>query len=254
MKNLLYLIIIFLVSFSVTAQKTISDTILTNRGFLEIFPVLHATFYMKWNGKIIYVDPTGGAQAIANTSKPDLILITDIHGDHLHIPTIKEVMDKKTKIVVTQAVADSLKNAGINDVVVMNNGEQQKVDDIKIEAIPMYNIPQKVGVYHPKGRGNGYILELGGKRIYISGDTEDIEEMRNLTNIDAAFICMNLPYTMDIYQATSAVIEFKPAIVYPYHYRGTNGFSDVKTFKRLVESEVPAIDVRLLKWYPDKKD
>ena len=102
--------------------------------------------------------------------------------------------------------------------------------------------------YHNKGRGNGYVVTLGGKRVYISGDTEDIPEMRALKNIDVAFVCMNLPYTMEVENAASAVQAFKPKIVYPYHYRG----SDVQKFKELA-GQTPGIDVRLRKWYPEPK-
>ena len=91
---------------------------------------------------------------------------------------------------------------------------------------------------------------MGGKRIYISGDTEDTKEMRELKNIDVAFVCMNLPFTMDINQAASAVLEFKPKIVYPFHYRGQDGFSDTEAFKKLVNAKDASIDVRLRDWYP----
>ena len=107
--------------------------------------------------------------------------------------------------------------------------------DFFIKAIPMYNLPENPpSIKHPKGRGNGYILIIDETQVYISGDTEDIQEMRNLQNIDVAFVCMNLPYTMDINQAASAVLEFQPKIIYPYHYRGSNGFSDIQEFKNLI--------------------
>ncbi len=99
-------------------------------------------------------------------------------------------------------------------------------------------------------RGNGYIITLGKKRLYFSGDTEDIPEMRALQYIDMAFVCMNLPYTMTVESAASAVLEFKPKQVYPYHYRGTEGLSDVVKFKELV-SKNPDIEVIQLDWYPD---
>ena len=117
----------------------------------------------------------------------------------------------------------------------------------------MYNLPEAVDAKHTKGRGNGYILTMGGKNIYISGDTEDIPEMRDLKNIDVAFICMNLPYTMDIHQAASAVLDFKPKVVYPYHYRGKPGLSDIKAFKDLVNKEDPRIIVKLRDWYSISK-
>ncbi len=107
----------------------------------------------------------------------------------------------------------------------------------------MYNLTEDRLKFHSKGRGNGYVLTLGGKRIYISGDTEDVPEMRALKDIDVAFVCMNLPYTMSPEQAASAVKEFKPKAVYPYHYRG----SDVQKFKELVG---PASEVRIREWYP----
>ncbi len=108
----------------------------------------------------------------------------------------------------------------------------------------MYNLTADRLKFHDKGRGNGYVLTLGGKRVYLSGDTEDILEMRALKNIDVAFVCMNLPYTMTVDQAASAVREFKPKIVYPYHYRG----SDLEKFKTAVGSDL-GVDVRIRDWY-----
>jgi L-ascorbate metabolism protein UlaG (beta-lactamase superfamily) len=105
--------------------------------------------------------------------------------------------------------------------------------------------------FHEKGRGNGYVLTLGMERIYISGDTEDIPEMRTLKNIDVAFVCMNLPYTMTVESAASAVLDFKPKKVYPYHYRGSDGKSDVDKFKTLVTEKNPDIKVLLLDWYKE---
>ena len=122
--------------------------------------------------------------------------------------------------------------------------------DYFIQAVPMYNLPEEENAKHPKGRGNGYVLNIENKRIYISGDTEDIIEMRMLRNIDVAFVCMNLPYTMDLNQAASAVLDFKPKTVYPYHYRGPEGLSDVEAFKNLVQAKDKNIQVRLYNWYP----
>ncbi len=134
-------------------------------------------------------------------------------------------------------------------MIVLNNGDNKMVEGIRIEAIPMYNLPEAADAFHTKGRGNGYVLTMGGKRVYLSGDTEDIPEMRNLKNIDVAFVCMNLPYTMNVEQAAQGVLAFKPKVVYPYHYRG----QDVNTFKSFVNNADPSIDVRLLNWYPSSK-
>lgn len=224
------------------------EKIPTGNGEIEIEPINHATFILRWNGKTIFVDPVGGAQKFS--TKPDIVLITDIHGDHLNADTLKGVLGDKTKIVAPAAVVEQLpaelksKTASGGEKFVLANGEKKTIDWITIEAVPMYNLTQERLKFHTKGRGNGYVLTLGGKRIYISGDTEDIPEMRALKNIDAAFVCMNLPYTMTVEQAASAVKEFKPKIVYPYHHRG----SDVQKFKELVGAD-SGVEVRLLDWY-----
>jgi L-ascorbate metabolism protein UlaG (beta-lactamase superfamily) len=138
------------------------------------------------------------------------------------------------------------------NLVVLKNGDNTMQSGLSISAIPMYNLPESATAMHTKGRGNGYVLNIGGKNIYISGDTQGIPEMRSLKNIDLAFVCMNLPYTMDIKEAADAVLAFKPKIVYPYHYRGQNGLSDVNAFKSLVEAGDKKIEVRLRNWYPGK--
>ena len=202
-------------------------------------------------GTVIYADPTG-ADHYKGIAPPAIILITDIHGDHFDPKTIEAVKTANTILVVPQAVADKLPEADKNHLVVLKNGDNSTQSGISIMAIPMYNLPETADAKHTKGRGNGYVLGIGGKNIYISGDTQGIPEMRSLKNIDLAFVCMNLPYTMDIKEAADAVLAFKPKIVYPYHYRGQNGLSDINGFKALVDAGKQAIDVRLRNWYPAK--
>lgn len=247
------ILFIFLASFltSSFAQKPAPDNIETKAGPLSIQPVLHGCFVLTWNEKTIYVDPYGGPKAFAGIAPPDLILITDIHGDHLNAETLNGIETTKAKLIVPQAVADQLPENLKSKAVILSNGNKITEAGVAISAIPMYNLPESADSRHTKGRGNGYILNLGGKMVYISGDTEDIPEMRALKNIDVAFVCMNQPYTMDITQASSAVLEFKPKIVYPYHYRGQDGLSDVEGFKKLVNSVNSTIDVRLRNWYPE---
>lgn len=131
----------------------------------------------------------------------------------------------------------------------MGNAQRTKIDRLPITAVAMYNLPADSTSRHVKGRGNGYLIKFGNTKLYISGDTEDTPEMRSLKGIDVAFVCMNLPYTMDTFQASSAVLDFKPKIVYPYHYRGKGGFSGVSKFSELVQSSNSKVDVRLLNWY-----
>jgi len=214
-----------------------------------IKPIQHATMVLEWNGKTIYVDPVGGKAAFTGEKNPDLILVTDIHGDHFNLEALKELHTENAKIIVPQAVADRIPDAFTPQIDVLNNGEKKERFEITIEAIPMYNLREEALKFHSKGRGNGYVLEMNGERIYISGDTEDIPEMRALKNIDKAFVCMNLPYTMTVESAADAVLEFKPKQVYPYHYRGTEGLSDIQQFKSLVNQGNSGIEVTLLNWY-----
>lgn len=233
-----------------TAQKATPDQIETNKGPLSIQPILHGTVALTWEDKTIYVDPYGGAEAFAGVAAPDLILITDIHGDHLDVKTLEAINTSKARLVVPQAVADKLPASLKEKAVVINNGGKTTQLGIPISAIPMYNLPESPDSRHIKGRGNGYILDMGGKNIYISGDTEDIPEMRALKNIDVAFVCMNEPFTMSPAQAAEAVLAFKPRIVYPFHFRGQNGLGDVEGFKKMVKAKDKSIDVRLRNWYP----
>lgn len=243
----------FLFCLTLWGQRPEADSFTVKEKALTIQPVLHGTLTMEYDGKVIYIDPYGGAAAFEGLKKPDLILITDIHGDHLDEKTLDALGVEGVTTVVPQAVADQISEKYKNQLVILSNGEKKSILDIDVIAIPMYNLPESDDAKHVKGRGNGYLLNLGGKNIYISGDTADIPEMRSLKNIDVAFVCMNLPYTMDIKQAASAVLDFKPKIVYPYHYRGRPDISDTAAFGQLVNAENQDIEVRLRNWYPDYK-
>ena len=198
----------------------------------------------------IFMDPYSGAEAYKDLGQANMIVITDIHQDHLDPTTLAALDISKLKLVIApQAVVDKLPENLKKIAKVLENGKTLTESGIKIEAIPMYNLPEEPEAKHPKGRGNGYVFTFGDKRVYVSGDTEDIQEMRQLKNIDVAFVCMNLPYTMDVKQAASAVLEFKPKIVYPFHYRGKDGMSDTEEFKKLVNAGDSGIDVRLRNWY-----
>lgn len=249
-KSILTLLYILSTLFAFS-QRPEADTFKTKQGDLIVQPILHGTLVMLFNDKIIYVDPYGGANAFAGIAKPDLILITDIHGDHLNEDTLDALEINNTPIIVPQAVADKMSEKYQNQLHILANNDHKKLFGIDIKALPMYNLPMADDAKHVKGRGNGYLLEMGKKKVYISGDTAGIEEMRNLQHIDIAFVCMNLPYTMDVTEASSAVLDFKPSIVYPYHYRGNPDMSDTEVFKTLVNQGNPEIEVRLRNWYPD---
>ena len=249
MKQLIVFAVACVFFAAVTVAGSPSDnSIATSQGPLTIHPTEHATFVMQWNDKTIAVDPIGGAAPFEAFAKPDLILITHIHGDHLSVDTVKGLAGPSTVIVGPASVAEKFPEADRGRITVVANGESVNWGESVNKAIPMYNLAPERQAFHPKGRGNGYVVTLGGTRIYIAGDTEDIPEMRALEDIDAAFVCMNLPYTMDVTAAADAVLEFKPKVVFPYHYRGKGGMSDLDEFRSLVAKD-PNIEVRVLEWY-----
>ena len=238
------LLAITLVAFAAAwAQEgTATQAFPTSAGPVKLTPVYHASFVLQAGGKTIYVDPAKPAN-FAGMPAPDLILITDIHGDHMDPNMIAAVSgDKKPEILAPPAVAKTVTQAKT-----ISNGETQHWGDFTIQAVPMYNLtrgPAPGKLYHDKGRGNGYVLTYGGKRFYISGDTEGTPEMRALKNIDVALVCMNLPYTMPPEEAAAAVKAFHPRVVIPYHYHG----SDLSVFQKDLQGS--GIEVRLLDWYP----
>lgn len=224
---------------------------------VTVKPISHGTLVLEYGNVIIYVDPVGGAEVFKDQKPPTFILITDIHGDHLNVETLEAVSTERSKIIAPEAVADQLPSNLKNQTHVLSNSETKNYaignTELIIKAIPMYNLREEALKFHPKKRGNGYVLTLGEERVYISGDTEDIPEMRQLESIDIAFVCMNLPYTMTVKSAADAVLDFQPKKVYPYHYRGTDGLSDVELFKSIVNNENPDIEVALVDWY-EKSD
>ena len=213
----------------------------TTAGTVTITPLNHASTLIEAGGKTIYLDPAKPAK-LSEHPKADLILITDIHGDHMDPDSIKEVSKAGTEILASPAVVQTVTSAKP-----IANGETKAWGNWTIEAVPAYNLkrgPAPGKLFHDKGRGNGYVLIYGGKRFYFSGDSEGVPEMRALKNIDVAFVCMNLPYTMPPEEAADAVKAFHPKVVIPYHYRG----SDLAVFQKGLEGT--GIEVRLLDWYP----
>src|SRR5215472_17601823 len=137
------------------------DTIATEDGALKIFPINHATLALQWKDRTIYADPVGGAKAFQGLPKPDLILVTDIHGDHFSKETLAELATPNTKVVCPAAVADQMTPDLRNSVTILTNGQTSEILGVKIEAIPMYNLTPERLKFHDKGRGNGYVMTLG---------------------------------------------------------------------------------------------
>lgn len=214
------------------------DQIPTAGGDIEIAPITHASVQLEHAGKVIQVDPWSKGD-LSRAKLADLILITGIESDHLDLDAIQKIRKPGAPVVIPAAAKEK-----VPDGTVIANGERKEIAGIRIEAIASYDlIPGKP--FHPKGRGNGYVLTLGGKRLYFSGVTECVPEVQALSNIDVAFICFNSPRgPMTPAAAASCAAGFKPKIVYPYHYRNGN----VQEFKDALTGQ--SIDVRLADWYP----
>ena len=212
----------------------------TPGGVVKITPVRHASLIIEGGGMVIQVDPWG-ASLYASAPAADLILITHDHGDHLDPEAIARIRKPSTIIAGPAAVQTKLPGT-----VLLSNGDRKTFGKWTVEAIPAYNLKRirpDGEPFHPRGQGNGYVLTFSGTHFYISGDTEGIPEMRALGNIDVAFVCMNLPYTMTPEEAADAVRAFRPKVVYPYHSRNT----DLAAFEKALAGS--GIEVRIRNWY-----
>lgn len=233
--KILILICSLILIHPVSAKQIEKDTIKTKSGALEIGFIGHGSLEMSLKGTIIYIDPWSKLTDYSQLPKADLILITHEHFDHLDTTAIALLQKTGTVIMLPAAVRNIIKQGEV-----LRNGEKKTFKDLIIEAVPAYNTTKDRGKFHPKGRDNGYILTIGGKRIYIAGDTENTPEMDKLKNIDIAFLPMNQPYTMTPQQVANTVNRFRPKILYPYHYGETN----VQDLLKLLKGNT-AIEVRI---------
>jgi L-ascorbate metabolism protein UlaG (beta-lactamase superfamily) len=204
---------------------------------LKITFLGHGTLMLDYNGWIIHVDPVSAEADYAALPPGDLILVTHEHGDHLDAAAVARITRPGTVIVANPAAAGKLRGA-----VVLRNGESTTAGSVKIEALPAYNTSPGRDRFHPKGRDNGYLLTIAGKRIYIAGDTEETPEMKALKNIDIAFLPMNQPYTMTPEQVAKAARAFKPRVLYPYH----TGDTDTARLAALLEGKGVEVRIRNL--------
>ena len=229
-----------------SAQRA-TTTIQATGGDITITPFQHASVQIEHAGRVIHVDPAQGNYAAATPG--DLVLVTDVHGDHMNPDTLARVRKAAAPVVMPAAVQTAAGERIPAPVEVLANGEATTIAGVAVEAVPMYNLqrgPAPGQLYHDKGRGNGYIVTLGGQRLYFAGDTECTPEMKALTNIDVAFIPMNLPYTMTPAEAAGCVAAFKPRIAIPYHFMGQKP----EEFEAALKGS--GVEIRMLDWYPGK--
>jgi L-ascorbate metabolism protein UlaG (beta-lactamase superfamily) len=207
------------------ASNRQADVVKTSQGDLQIMPVYHGSVMFQFQGKVIYVDPWSQGD-FTGLPQADLIVVTHTHVDHLDRPLVEKLKKPETIVVGPPAVIDTFNCfPACGQAVTITDSEKKTVMGIEIQGVPMYNLVQGSAPgmpYHHKGIGSGYILNFGDTRVYMSGDSECTPEMKALKNITIAFVAMNPPRTQSTAEGAACVKEFKPKIVYPYHYRGSN--------------------------------
>jgi L-ascorbate metabolism protein UlaG (beta-lactamase superfamily) len=216
------------------------DTVQTSGGPLVLTFIGHGTLMMEFQGHVIHCDPWARLADYGTLPRADVVLITHEHGDHLDPQALQKIRTDSTVVILTEACAEKVSGGTI-----MRNGDIRTVAGVTVEAVPAYNLVHKRDdgtFFHPKGRGNGYVLTFGKTRVYVAGDTENTPEMKALKNIDIAFLPMNLPYTMTPEMVQDAALAFRPAILYPYHY----GKTDPQNLVELLKGE-KKIEVRVRK-------
>ena len=220
------------------AEGPPTDRIATSAGPLEITFLGHGTLMLIFKDTVLHVDPYGKVADYAALPQADLVLLTHDHADHLDQAALALVRTPVTDIVLPPVCADRVQGG-----LILKNGETRTVRGITVTAVPAYNLVHHRDngePFHPRGAGNGYLLDFGDTRLYVAGDTENIPEMAALKDVDIAFLPMNLPYTMTPEMVADAARAFRPRILYPYHYGDTDP-------QRLVEllRDQPDIEVRI---------
>lgn len=249
------------------AQTPVADQL--ENSAVMIRPLAHATLEIVHGKTVILVDPAldgalpppptpQGAPAPPPPPPPlpgtlrttryqrsppaTLVLVTHLHDDHFAEEAVAVVSTAGTRVIGPPALRRRMPRA-----IAMANGTRRTIDGVAIEAVPMYNVqrgPKPGEVFHRKGDGNGYVLTVGGKRVYVAGDTECVPELRGVQQVDVAFLPMNLPFTMTPAEAAECAKSIRPSIVYPYHYAG----QDVRVVAAALRDT--GIEVRLRNWYP----
>ena len=208
---------------------------------VSITLIKHGSLALTYKGVSIQIDPV--TENVRYTDykrfpKADIIMLTHEHGDHFDPATIDTLSTAATRLYMNQRCYDSLKRG-----TVLRNGDHlQLLDGIVLDVVPAYNITEGHTQYHPQGVGNGYVFTFDGSlRIYVAGDTEDIDELSNVKDIDVCFLPVNQPYTMTVEQAVRAAQIIKPRILIPYHF----GQTDVSLIKQQLDAAGSGIEVWL---------
>jgi len=242
------------------AALSAADKFPATGGDIEITPLLHSSVQIEHGGKVIQVDPWSAGD-LTHAKPADLILITDDPVHHLDVKAIQQLRKPGAPVVITESG-----KAKVPDGVVLANGASGTFAGVRVESIAAYDLVPGPPA-HPKGEANGYLITLGGKRIYLAGVTQCVPEMRALKNLDVAFMPLNIPPArMTPAEAADCVKALKPKVAYVYHYDqdaaarltnpnakpqglpgGITVAQSLQAFKQALAGE--AIDVRLPDWY-----
>lgn len=249
---------VLLVAVFGSAPLFAADRIAATGGDIEITPIIHSSVQLEHAGRVVQVDPWSLGD-LSHAKPADLILVTDDPGHHLDPKAIQQLRKTGAPVVLPPAAQSKFQEG-----TPLANGESKTFAGIWVEAIPAYDIKPGEPA-HPKGKANGYVVTLGGKRIYFAGVTECVAEIRALKNIDVAFMPMNLPLDRMTPAATAECVKaIRPAVLYLYHYdqayasRLTNPRAPASENDRIAESlqsltnalQGQPIDVRMGNWYP----
>ena len=218
------------------AEGPPTDRIATSAGPLDLTFLGHGTLMLTFKDTVLHVDPYGKVADYAALPQADLVLLTHDHADHLDQAALALVRTPVTDIVLPPVCADRVQGG-----LILKNGETRTVRGITVTAVPAYNLVHHRDngePFHPRGAGNGYLLDFGDTRLYVAGDTENTPEMAALKDVDIAFLPMNLPYTMTPEMVADAARAFRPRILYPYHYGDTDPQRLVKLLRDQADIEV----------------
>ena len=192
----------------------------------------HASFRISHGDTVIYIDPWKIDESPKDAT---LVLVSHSHGDHYSAEDIARISGPKTKLIASE---DVVEKEGKGQAIAP--GDTVEAAGVKIEAIASYN-PNKR--FHPKANNwVGFVVNIGGKRIYYAGDTDITDEMKALENIDLALLPVGGKYTMNAEEAAEAVSHFKPEQAVPYHYGDIIGEkSDAENFAEKADCEVTVL-------------
>jgi L-ascorbate metabolism protein UlaG (beta-lactamase superfamily) len=253
-----------LITVAIVGASVAADTFTAAGGQIEITPILHASVQIEFRGTVVQVDPWSAAD-LSKVKAADLILVTDIPAHHLDVKAIGRLRKPGAPVVIPAVGKDQ-----VPDGVVLANGASATLAGMHVEAIAAYDLVPGAPE-HPKGKANGYLITIGGARLYFAGVTQCVPEMLALTRVDVAFLPMNIPPArMTPSEVAGCVKALKPKVVYLNHYdndaanRLTNptakpqtlpgGLTTAQTlvaFKQALAGE--PVDVRLPDWYATRQ-